>query len=86
MAKNSEAESYFTYKDLSYMNYSVSEPFKDNLFTIDSTRNITKTFDRLTANLNENAAIESYAIFNTTVGSPVKETNSEEIPSTPTEQ
>ena len=86
MAKNSEAESYFTYKDLSYMNYSVSEPFKDNLFTIDSTRNITKTFDRLTANLNENAAIESYAIFNTTVESPTKETNSEEIPSVPIEQ
>ena len=86
MAKNSEAESYFTYKDLSYMNYNIPESFKDYLFTIDSTGNITKTFDRLTANLNENTAIESYAIFNTTVESPVKETNSEEIPPTPTKQ
>jgi hypothetical protein len=68
------------------MNYNIPESFKDYLFTIDSTGNITKTFDRLTANLNENTAIESYAIFNTTVESPVKETNSEEISSTPTEQ
>ena len=86
MAKINDAESYFTYKDLSYMNYNIPESFKDYLFTIDSTGNITKTFDRLTANLNENTAIESYTIFNTTVESPVKETNSEEIPSTPTEQ
>jgi hypothetical protein len=86
MAKINDAESYFTYKDLSYMNYNIPESFKDYLFTIDSTGNITKTFDRLTANLNENTAIESYAIFNTTVESPVKETNSEEISSTPTEQ
>ena len=86
MAKINDAESYFTYKDLSYMNYNIPESFKDYLFTIDSTGNITKTFDRLTTNLNENTAIESYAIFNTTVESPVKETNSEEIPSTPTEQ
>lgn len=86
MAKINDAESYFTYKDLSYMNYNIPESFKDYLFTIDSTGNITKTFDRLTANLNENTAIKSYAIFNTTVESPVKETNSEEISSTPTEQ
>ena len=77
MARNNDAESYFTYKDLSYMNYSVSEPFKNNLFTIDSTGNITKTFNRLAANLNENTTIESYAIFNTTAENPAKEPDSE---------
>lgn len=78
MVKESDIESYPIYKDVIYLRYNVPSPFNEVSLPIDSTGNITKAYNRLTAILNEDSTIKSYTIFNTTVESLVEETESKE--------
>ena len=75
MIRDSDAESYPIYKDMSFMEDNVRTHYDSIIhFDRDSTGRITETFNRLAETLVKDTTIRSYMILNTIIESPVIET------------